>query len=66
MEAIVTTDKVGHSLRVLVGGEVVKTFDEVSDDYAFTNRDSYIAALRRALPTSETLHEATDRAWHDM
>jgi len=66
MDAEVTTDKQGHTLRVMVGGAVVKTFDEVSDDYAFTNRDAYVTALKRALPSCATLHEAADRAWHDM
>jgi hypothetical protein len=66
MNGTVTTDQVGHTLRVLVDGEVVKTFDEISDDYAFTNRNSYEQALRNALPLCATLEDARNKAWHDM
>lgn len=63
MTATITTDKVGHELRVLVDGECVKSFDEISDDYAHTNRAQYLAALAKALTISQTLREAQDKAW---
>lgn len=37
--------KRGHDLIVLLNGEAVRDFNEISDDYAYTNAESYARAL---------------------
>lgn len=66
MNAIVTTDKVGHNLRVLVDGVEVKSFHEISDDYAYTNCSDYARELKLALPLCDTIRDACNLAWKNL
>ena len=66
MTGKVTIDRDGHNLRVLVDGVPVKSFHEISDDFAHTNYAAYANGLERALPKVATLQDALNKAWHDL
>jgi recombinational DNA repair protein (RecF pathway) len=63
MQGTVTKEKRGHDIHILVDGESVKSFNEISDDYAYTNADQYMRALKEALPAATSLTDAANRAW---
>jgi len=44
----ITISKQGHNINVIKNGEVVKSFCEISNDYAHANAKKYADKLRRA------------------
>lgn len=66
MNAIVTETKTGHELEVRVDGAVIASFNEISNDYAYTTRSEFARLMRYNIAICDNLTEAKNKSFAEL